>query len=592
MKKMDRLLPDMNVGLLSPGSTGIKNGKTEVKGWGMRVSAILTVVCCVVAAKAGFAAEAYTINDAIKEAVRTNPGVGEAAANRRATDAEMRQSQGVLLPQVRMEASAGPEKLTRFITPEPTSNGDWNRGRQMSVVVRQLVFDGFSSINEIWRQAARVDAAAYRVHERTELIALDAAEAYIDVVRYTRLVALAQDNIGSHNRLFSNVKARFSGGRAGEGDLQQGQERLAAAEATLLEFKRSLEDARAKYRKVVGLEAFNLRFPGRLPALPKSRDESLAVALRFNPTIRAAGADVAAAKYGFHATAGSFVPQVSLEGRALRGEDSVTYDGYRNEVSGKVVLSWDIFRGGQDSWKRVEASERMIEQTMREARLQREAFESLDKAWAARTLTAERAAALSRDVVAARKVVVAYGKEYELGQRTLIDLLNAENQYFNSSVSLVSSRGVAVFADYQMLAVMGHLLQYLKTDHPMESEPLDAPSLFVVPLKVPPILIQAPGPGPEPLQVAAVETDGAVAAEPRAIIRFGERWPTQPSAMTAAVMNLWLAEQGQRSLPQTQTAQADQPSGSTTTPRWHGSDMLSFAPQGLSLRWPIKTAAN
>lgn len=558
----------------------------------MRVSAILSVVCCVVAAKAGFAADAFTINDAIKEAVRTNPGVGEAAANRRATDAEMRQSQGVLLPQVRLEASAGPEKLTRFITPEPVGNGDWNRGRQGTVVVRQLVFDGFTSINEIWRQTARVDAAAYRVHERTELIALDAAEAYIDVARYTRLVALAQDNIANHNRLFGNVKARFQGGRAGEGDLQQGQERLAAAEATLAEFKRSLEDARAKYRKVVGLEAYNMRFPGRLPALPRTRDESLAIALKFNPTIRAAGADVAAAKYGFHATAGSFVPQVSLEGRMSRGADSVTYDGIRNEASGKVVLSWDIFRGGQDSWKRVEASERMIEQTMREARLQREAFESLDKAWAARTLTADRANALSRDVAAARKVVVAYGKEYELGQRTLIDLLNAENQFFNSSVSLVSTRGVAVFADYQMLAVMGHLLQYLKTEHPLESEPLEVQSMLLPPIKLPPILLTAPGPGPEPLKVAEVQADGTLPSEPRPVVRFGERWPAQTNTQTAAVMNLWLAERGQRSLPHTQTAQAEDADWSNSKPRWQGSDMLSFAPTGMGLRWPIKSAAN
>ncbi|WP_436202651.1 TolC family outer membrane protein [Astrobacterium formosum] len=457
-------------------------------------------LCCLAPLAPSSAQQAFTITDAIQQAVQTNPGVGEATANRRATESELRQSQGVLLPQIRLEASAGPEKLKRFINPAPVDNGDWQRGREGSVVIRQLLFDGFASLNKIWQQAARVDAAAARVHERTELIALDAAEAYIDVTRYTRLVALAQENLAAHRRILSNVQARYSGGRSGEGDLQQAQERVSSAEAVLAEFRASLEDARAKYRKSVGLEPFNLRFPGRLPDMPPGKDEALTVALQYNPTIRAAQADVEAARYNFRSTSGAFVPNVSLEGRVGRGADSVTYDGWRNEASGKVVVSWDIFRGGQDSWKRAEAADRMTEQTMRHARLQREAFEALDKAWAARTVTAERAAALGREVEHARRVVAAYAKEYELGQRTLIDLLNSQNQFFNATVSLVSTRGVTVFADYQLLAAMGQLLVYLKQPHPIEAEPLESRPFGIFPVKLPPVLLHDPAPGPEPLK--------------------------------------------------------------------------------------------
>ena len=89
------------------------------------------------------------------------------------------------------------------------------------MVVRQILFDGFASIHDIWRQSARVNAAAFRVRERTELIALDAAEAYVDVVRYLRLVSLSEQNVVSHEKIFANVNTRFSGGRAGEGDLEQ-----------------------------------------------------------------------------------------------------------------------------------------------------------------------------------------------------------------------------------------------------------------------------------------------------------------------------------------------------------------------------------
>src|SRR5215469_1377761 len=153
-----------------------------VRGWGkmyfkpLLARLLPAVALCCGAAGIGFAGEGFSIIDAINQAITSNPGVGEAAANRRATEAELRQSQGVLLPQVRLDASHGLEKVSQNDTTLHTTN--------TALTIRQTLFDGFASINEIWRQAARVDASAYRVHERTELIALDAAEAYIDIVRF------------------------------------------------------------------------------------------------------------------------------------------------------------------------------------------------------------------------------------------------------------------------------------------------------------------------------------------------------------------------------------------------------------------------
>jgi outer membrane protein, adhesin transport system len=497
-------------------------------------------------------AEAFTIVDAISQAVQTNPGVGEATANRRATDAEFHQSQGTLLPQVRLEASAGPERFNQpDVVPAPLGNGVWLPARTGSVVIRQTLFDGFASINEIWRQSARVDAAAQRVHERSELIALDAAEAYISVIRFTRLIAISQDNVSAHRRIMENVQARFDGGRAGEGDLQQARERVAASEAALAEFRQSLEDARAAYRKSVGIEPFNMRPPGRLRGLPPSKDAALAVALRHNPTIKAAELDADAAKYGFEATAGSFVPNISLEGRTLRGIDSDTIFGRRSDSSGKVVLGWDLFTGGQDSWKRTAAAERYNEQRMRFARLQREAFEALDKAWSARTITSDRAAALLRQVSADRKAIAAYNKEYELGQRSLIDLLNAENQLYNGLVSLESTRDVAIFADYQLLAAMGQLLTFLKTPESVDALPLESVPLAVFQIKIPPILLRLPPSGPEPLNVQGalvpeVSPNGIslLSNQPK-VATFDDRWPQRAALPdpTHALAQLQLLDQ-------------------------------------------------
>ena len=480
-------------------------------GKGGILRSLLLASCIGVLGGAAYGAP-FTINDALRMAVQTNPSIGEAAANRRATEAELRQTQSTLLPQVRLEASAGPEKLNNpatfplnNITPT-LNNGQWVAGAQGSVFIRQLLFDGFTSIHEVWRQTARVDAAAARTHERSELTALDASESYLDVVRYTRLVALAQENVRAHRSILGNVQQRFQGGRAGQGDLEQTTERVDAAEVTLTEFRRSLEDARAKFRKVIGIEPYNLRGAGRLPGLPGAKDQVLAVTLTDNPTIKAAQADQDAAREAFHSAAGAFMPNVALEARATQGHDTLGFPQHFSEESLKVVASWDIFRGGQDTWKRVETAERYNQTTMAHARLQRDANESVDKAWAARVITADRIAKLQLQVEAAGKVITAYSKEYDLGQRSLIDLLNAENTLFNAQVSLISARSVAVFADYQLLAAMGKLLAYIRAPHPVDAEPLVPGTFGLIPLKIAPILIGIPQPGPEPLNVAGPVT--------------------------------------------------------------------------------------
>ncbi len=528
-----------------------------VLGLGRMKSVYFAIASLIFAAGPSGAAEPFSINDALNQAVQTNPGVGEASANRRATESELRQTQSTLLPQVRLEARYGPEKFDQgssvvsgsALPVTVVGSGPWRNGSQESVVVRQILFDGFASIHDIWRQSARVNAAAFRVRERTELIALDAAEAYVDVVRYLRLVALSEQNVATHEKIFSNVNFRFSGGRAGEGDLEQARERVENARAALAEFRKSLDDARAKYRKVVGLEPFNLRFPGPLGGMPSTRDEALAVAVRFNPTILAAQADADAAKYAFRVTDGAFVPTFSLEGRATHSDNTYPYLGTtHDDYSGKVVMSWDIFRGGQDVWRRSEMAERHTETTMRHARLQRDALESIDKAWSARTITATRVAALSRQLQADGKTIAAFNKEYELGQRSLIDLLNAQNQHFNAAVSLTSARGVIVFADYQLLAAMGTLLEYLKAPPPVDAAPLDTLPLGVVPYKLPTLRVTLPQTRSEPLRVVDAAEDTSArpqayaATEPQDQDGFNDRWPRWTFAARMLGAPEWLAQ--------------------------------------------------
>ena len=169
---------------------------------------------------------------------------------------------------------------------------------------------------------------------------------------------------------------------------------------------------------------------------------------------------------------------------------------------------------------------------MRHARLQRDALEAIDRAWAARTITVDRIAALRRQLAAQKETIAIYRKEYEVGRRSLIDLLNAQNQYFDASVSLTSARGVIVFADYQLLAAMGALLEYLKTPPPVEAAPLDTIAFGVLPTRLPPIIIGLPQPGPEPLSAYPAE----FGYQPAATFKDRWHWTMAPSPTAALAM--------------------------------------------------------
>ena len=180
-------------------------------------------------------------------------------------------------------------------------------------------------------------------------------------------------------------------------------------------------------------------------------------------------------------------------------------------------------------------------------KLQRDALELIDKAWSARTITATRVAALARQLQADKKTIAAFDKEYELGQRSLIDLLNAQNQYFNAAVSLTSSRGVIVFADYQLLAAMGTLLEYLKAPPPVDAAPLESVPLGLIGYKLPDASRDAAAdrlgaaagcrrsnrcPRPGVSSYAAVEPQDG----------FTDRWPRWKFAARLIGVSQWFAE--------------------------------------------------
>lgn len=414
-------------------------------------------------------AVAADLREVVQTAVSSNPDVLESAANRRARDSEYRRAQGAFLPTVDLSAEIGPERLDRPNSFTANENDEWRVSKEFTVTVRQMLFDGLASVNEVYRQSARVDGAALRVMERSEATALDAVEAYIDVLRHSAILSKARVNVDKHRRLYSDVQQRFEGGETGAADRSQARERVAAAEVVVAEVTKMLQETIAKYERVVGEKPQSLQ-PVNPAGLPGgSVDVLVTNAAQIHPQVRAAIADADAAKYEFVSSKGNFLPEIALQGQATVGDDVGGIEGRNNAYSGKLVFRWNLYTGGRDTARSMEYSERLTEASIRVDRIRRELKEGIERSWASVSSTSLRIKALQQQLAANRQVVDGYRQEYDIGQRTLLDVLNAENALFNSEIELISARSIYAFSTYQLRATSGDLLAYLDVTPPDEA---------------------------------------------------------------------------------------------------------------------------
>ena len=411
------------------------------------------------------AAHSETLNEAVQQTVSTYPEIAEASANRRAVDQELKQAEGLYLPTLDLEAGIGYE-WTDTVT---IDNEDLRRTESSLLLVQTLYDGGFRSA-EVDRQENRVDSAAYRVRERSEAIALDAVRAYLDTLRSLEIVELARQNVEKHRRTLNEIQDRVDAGQSGIGDDQQALARLAAAEDTLVETMRALDDAEITYQRVVGVRPADLTLPEfNDSSLPDNIDDIVAIALENNPDLKFAESDIKSSEAEIRATQASYYPTINLEVGASADNNLDGVDGHNDDFLAMVRLRYNLYRGGIDEGREKEAIARKAETEQRKLRFERLVAEEVRRSWSSLARSQARAEVLAAAVVANREVASTYGQEFEIGQRDLLDLLDADNELFNSRTSLVTVEYAVRFAKYRLLATMGLLNSTLGVSLPEEA---------------------------------------------------------------------------------------------------------------------------
>jgi len=340
----------------------------------------------------------------------------------------------------------------------------------VSATLEQLLFDGFGTDAEVERQAYRVDASAYRVLERGEVIGLDAAQAYLDMLRQDELHSIAQANVTYHEGKLREINSGVRSGVLGVGDQQQARERLAAARATLSEFDEAREAARIRFRRVVGITPSGLTQPTPVTGLlPASLDQAMTTGRQNSPRIKFSQADIGTAYAEWKAARSEYFPEVVGELRGRYSDDQDGVDGYESELSAQIVARYRLFGGGIDS-ANVQEQIRHIDE--RRAVLNREARdldELVANSWNSLTVVRSRRALLDDQRAEAEKVLNSYEREFNVGVRSLLDVLDTQNSLVQTRVSATTARYAELFAEYRVLASMGTLLGSVGIAAPDES---------------------------------------------------------------------------------------------------------------------------
>ena len=412
-----------------------------------------------------------TLKQAVSTGVMTNPEYGTVASSRRATDEELEQGRALYRPSVDLNADAGFEHSDDPSTRAGTGDDDENLWRyETGITLTQMLFDGFETMYEVDRQQARVTSAANRVRETAEFIGLSIVESYLEVLRQRQLLMIARQNVSEHIEILDQIQSGVEGGRSTQADLEQAKARLAQARATESNTRQSLRNAEANYIQETGDKPGQLSLPVTpYDVLAADVDQEVDKVLAYSPTLDVYEADIQVAYAESLQTKSTFYPQVDLQLNARQGHNLGGVEGRDTSATALMVMNWNLYRGGGDTARAREFIHRHQQAKESRAEAARQVENDVRQTWASMVAAGERARQFAAQADANTEVVKAYKDQFSLDRRTLLDVLDAQNELFVSRSNTVNSEFLEMLAVYRLLALKGSLLPTLEVPYPRES---------------------------------------------------------------------------------------------------------------------------
>lgn len=424
-------------------------------------------VCAAVAITGAARAETMTLNDVLGLAYQTNPVLDSQRAGLRATDEGVAQANAGWRPSIDVVGQYGWQKYMLGQNGAGPGVNDVNEHPlQGELTVTQPIFRGGKTYAEVSRAKALVRQGRQQLIDAEQQLLLNAVSAYMNVVRDMATVNLQENNVSVLRKQLEATTEQFNVGELTKTDVSQSQARLAGAQSQLTLARGQLASDRAVFQQIVGRMPEALDEHPPFPKLPDSEEQAEGIGAQNNPAVVGAREAERAADYAVDDALGSLAPQVSIQGQ-YQYESGVPSTGLgASTIHGAAVIAqvtWPIYHGGSE-----EASVRQAKELHSQAQLQiavadRQARAQAQSAWEAYQSTKATVISNQAQVVADQTAYEGVKREQEVGGRTILDVLNAQQELLNAQVAVVSAQRDAYVAAYQVLQATGQLTaRYLK----------------------------------------------------------------------------------------------------------------------------------
>ncbi len=409
-------------------------------------------------------ASAVDVREVIATTLTTNPQVLAELREVDARDRQVHQALAGYYPTVDLIAGFGFQERDptgRIFPGKPTRTRNELERRETQLNIRQLVFDGFNTSNEYRNQQAREESAKQRSRAVGEDVSLEVVRVFTEVLKQEEILKLAQDTLAFHEEVYGRMKKRADSGVGSRADLDQIAGRLALAKTNLASASANLRDARINYQRVVGEfpQEGALDKPGSYRKyLPGSVDEAVAKAAENHPIMAVANADVEATTFRYEQTKSPFYPSFHVE---VERDLNDNIDGIEQQVDDLRVMlrmRYNLYRGGADSARKQEFAYLMEKAKEIRNNAHREVEQEMRLSWVAHETLLAQLPSLEAHVADSTRTKSAYIDQFDLGRRTLLDLLNTETENVSAKTSLISAQYDLVFNEYRIFHSMGDLM--------------------------------------------------------------------------------------------------------------------------------------
>lgn len=399
-----------------------------------------------------------SVNQSVEKALTTSPEVKIRSRNYQAASAEQDVGRASYRPTLDVQAGTSSERRTRDNTDPQTYSRP-----TASVQLRQVLWDGFAAINEVSRLGFNRLAKFYEFASAADQTAFEAARAHMDVRRYAELNELAQDNWAIHKETHEQIEQRAKAGVGRRVDLELATGRLALAQSNWLVEISNLHDVSARYARVVGEAPKNLtsqspNVASFLPGGGSGVNDFVRNAIAENPDFLASVSNVRAAKYQTLARRAAYGPTIDARASGSWDKNLLGVPGTSNTSNAGIYLSYNLFRGLGDVNRVRQAKELEFAAEDTRDKVCRDVRQQTVIAYNDRRKLSEQLQYLEQHVLSLEKARVAYRQQFDIGQRTLLDVLDIENELFLARRSVVNARYDLQIAEYRTLTQASRIL--------------------------------------------------------------------------------------------------------------------------------------